>query len=145
MRRATRSMMGSLSPWGASGLMWEREGRIREEAELKPEEGQHRTGFQAKARSCVGAESGRQSLGWGGVFVGSGDNHGRGGLSPGRQEMVRGGQRIPGQERRHTWGGRAGSGVWGKAWKGGLGHITNATPGVCISRRTMEGLYVGMI
>ena len=30
-----------------------------------------------------------------------------------------------------------------KAWKGGLGHMTNATPGVCISWGTMEGLYMG--
>lgn len=30
-----------------------------------------------------------------------------------------------------------------KALKGGLGHMTNATPGVCILWGTMEGLYVG--
>lgn len=51
--------------------MWEREGRIREEAELKPGRRSAQDRFPSKAKSCVGAESGRQSN-WFGVVMGSG-------------------------------------------------------------------------
>lgn len=115
MRRATRSMMGSLSPWGASGLMWEREGRIREEAELKPEEGQLRTGFQARPEAVWGQKVGDRAWGGVGCLWDQGDTPWKRWAFPwqtgdgeGRAACHRG------QERRHTWGGRAGSGVMGK-------------------------------
>ena len=92
-------------------------GREKAESEKRQsssqEEGQRRTGFQARSKLCGGRKGETEHLAWGGCGIRdtpwkrwafpwqTGDGEGRG-------ECHRG------QERRHTWGGRAGSGVMGK-------------------------------
>lgn len=89
-------------------------GREKAESEkrqsFKPEEGQHRTGFQARPEAVWGQKVGDRAWGGVGVFVDQGDTPWKRWAFPGRQEMVRGGQRATGG-RREDIHGEAGQGV----------------------------------
>ena len=97
-------------------------GREKAESEKRQsssqEEGQHRTGFQAKPKAVLGQKVGDKALGLGWSWD-PGDTPWKRWAFPwqtgdgeGREACHRG------QERRHTWGGRAGSGIMGrKPWK----------------------------
>ena len=107
-------MTDSLSRWGAFGLMWEREGRIREEAELKPGRRLAQDRFPTKVKVVWGQKGGDRapSLGW---LWDHGDTPWKRWAFPWQTGDGEGrGECHRGQERRHTWGGRAGSGVMGK-------------------------------
>lgn len=88
-------------------------GREKAESEKRQsssqEEGQRRTGFQARSKLCGGRKGETEHRAWGGRGIRD-TPHGRGGLSPGRQEMVRGGESAT-EGRREDIHGEAGQGV----------------------------------
>ena len=88
-------------------------GREKAESEKRQsssqEEGQRRTGFQPRSKLCGGRKGEREHLAWGGRGI-TETPHGRGGLSPGRQEMARGGESAT-EGRREDIHGEAGQGV----------------------------------